>query len=152
MKKECTTKYFGTYSYDEKNIILFESGIFGFEQEKEFILIQLDPNNEDVLCLQSLKDTNLALFIVNPFAFLEEYDPKPSEKELQAVSARNIGDLLFYVICSMTDDIYTSTANLRCPIIVNPHNNKALQIILDNPEYQFRHSFTSFVPEEEEKC
>lgn len=152
MKKECTTKYFGTYSYDEKNVILFENGLFGFEQEKEFILIQLDPNNENVLCLQSLKDTNLAFFTVNPFAFLEDYNPQPSKKELQLVNARDIGDLLFYVICSMTDDIYTSTANLRCPIIINPHNNKALQTILDNPEYQFRHSFTSFVPEEEGKC
>jgi len=30
------TKYFGKYSYDEKNIISFENGLFGFEQEKEF--------------------------------------------------------------------------------------------------------------------
>ena len=150
MKKECTTKYFGTYSYEQQNIILIENGLFGFEQEKEFVLIQLDPNNENVLCLQSLKDTNLAFFVVNPFAFLEEYNPQPSKKELQLIGAKDM--VLFYVICSMTDDIYTSTANLRCPIIINPQNNKALQIILDNPEYQFRHSFTALVPEEEEKC
>lgn len=60
MIKECSTKYFGNYSYDEESIILFESGLFGFEHENEFLLIQLDPNNENVLCLQSLKDTNLA--------------------------------------------------------------------------------------------
>ena len=59
MIKECSTKYFGNYSYDEESIILFESGLFGFEHENEFLLIQLDPNNENVLCLQSLKDTNL---------------------------------------------------------------------------------------------
>lgn len=142
MIKECSTKYFGTYSYEEESIILFESGLFGFEQEKEFLLIQLDPNNENVLCLQSLKDTNLAFFTVNPFAFSEDYHPIPTDKELEAIGAKDMSEVAVYVICSMTDDISTSTANLKCPIIVNTHNNKALQIILDNTEYQFRHSFS----------
>ncbi len=144
------TKYFGKYSYDEKNIISFENGLFGFEQEKEFLLIQLDPNNEDVLCLQSLKNKDTAFFTVNPFAFLEEYHPTLTNAELQTLGAANIGELLIYVICSMTDDIHTSTANLKCPIAVNPKSNKALQIMLDNPEYQIRHSFAALGQKEEE--
>ena len=114
MIKECSTKYFGNYSYDEESIILF----------------------------QSLKDTNLAFFTVNPFAFSEDYHPIPTDKELKSIGAKDMSDVAVYVICSMTDDISTSTANLKCPIIVNTHNNKALQVILDNPEYQFRHSFS----------
>lgn len=151
MIKECNTKYFGTYSYDEKNIISFENGLFGFEQEKQFVLMQIDPNNENVLCLQSLTDKNLAFFTVNPFAFMDEYSPMPTKKELEAIGAKDISELLIYVICSMTDDIRTSTANLKCPIVINSNSNKALQIMLDNPEYQFRHSFTALVPKEEEK-
>lgn len=50
----------------------------------------------------------------------------------------------------MTDDIRTSTANLKCPIAVNPKSNKALQIMLDNPEYQIRHSFAALGQKEEE--
>lgn len=149
--KECSTKYFGKYSYDEKNIILFENGLFGFEQQKEFLLIQLNPNNENVLCLQSLQDPNIAFFTVNPFAFYEDYDPVPTDKEISTIEARNMGDVLVYVICAMTDDIHTSTANLKCPIMINPHNNKALQVILDNPEYQFRHSFSALAAKKEEE-
>ena len=113
-------------------------------------MIQFDKNNENVLCLQSLKIPNIAFFVVNPFAFLPEYRPVPSDKEIQSIDARGIGDLLFYVICRMTDDIRTSTANLKCPIVINLHNNKAMQVILDDPSYQFRHSFSALVPKEEE--
>ena len=102
MKKECNTKYFGKYSYDEENALSFGNGLFGFEQEKDFLLIQLNENNENVLCLQSLKNADIAFFVVNPFAFLEEYSPAPTKKELNIVGAKGINDLLFYVICSMT--------------------------------------------------
>ena len=150
MTKQCDTKYFGTYAYEQNEVLSFQNGLFGFEEEKEFLLIQFDKNNENVLCLQSLKIPNIAFFFFFPFAFLPEYRPVPSDKEIQSIDARGIGDLLFYVICRMTDDIRTSTANLKCPIVINLHNNKAMQVILDDPSYQFRHSFSALVPKEEE--
>ncbi len=143
MIKECSTKYFGNYSYDDSSVIVFDNGLFGFEEQKQFLLIQLDQNNENVLCLQSLTDSNIAFFTVNPFAFYEDYNPVPTDKEIAAIGARDMGDVLVYVICAMTDDINTSTANLKCPIMINSHNKKAVQVILDNPEYQFRHSFSA---------
>ncbi len=151
MTKQCDTKYFGTYTYEQKEVLFFQNGLFGFEEEKEFLLIQFDKKNENVLCLQSLKDPNIAFFVVDPFAFLPEYRPLPSQKEMDSIGAKGIGDLFFYVICRMTDDIRTSTANLKCPIIINLHNNEAMQVILDDTAYQFRHSFSALVPNEEEE-
>ena len=150
MLKQINTKYFGVYSYEEKDVLHFENGLFGFEEEKEFLLLRIRENNEDVLCLQSTQQQDIAFFAVNPFTFLPEYRPVPTEKEMASIDARGIGDLLFYVICNMTDDICTSTANLKCPIIVNLHNKKSAQVILENPDYQFRHAFTELVPTDKE--
>ena len=102
MIKECSTKYFGNYSYDEESIILLKVVFLALSTKMSFLLIQLDPNNENVLCLQSLKDTNLAFFTVNPFAFSEDYHPIPTDKELKSIGAKDMSDVVG--LCHMLYD------------------------------------------------
>ena len=80
---EIMTKYFGELSFDENEILNFENGLFGFESFKKFSLIRFDNENGNILCLQSLEESQLAFTIINPFAFLQDYTPKLNEEVLK---------------------------------------------------------------------
>lgn len=141
---EINTKYFGKFFYKEDECITFPHGLFGFENYHDYILIPFTEGEDSTFCLQSIKDETLAFIIINPFLYIPEYTPVVSENDKKIVEIQNENDLSFYIICVMRDTIEESTANLKCPIVVNPHNRLAHQIILEDSNYGFRHSFQSF--------
>ncbi|MBR3599674.1 MAG: flagellar assembly protein FliW, partial [Lachnospiraceae bacterium] len=85
------TKYFGEINIDEKEIITFKPGLFGFEDKTKFVLLSfLDENGESsedsLMCLQSTEDPQLAFIIMNPYYIVAEYDPyKGAEKDLKEI-------------------------------------------------------------------
>ena len=64
---EISTKYFDRVSVSEKDVIRFENGMFGFENLKEYILISFEPGSDNLMCLQSTQDSELAFILMNPF-------------------------------------------------------------------------------------
>ena len=138
---EIMTKYFGTLSFQDDEILYFEDGLFGFEEYKKFGLIRFDNENGNILCLQSMENSELAFPVLNPFAFLKEYRPCLSEEELKKLDLHTSEEALFYNICVIRPALETSTVNLRCPIVINPETRKSAQIILDNREYSFKYPF-----------
>lgn len=133
------TKYFGEMEYTEKEQMHLMQGLFGFEEEKDFVLIHFSDDNDDLLCLQSTKTANLAFIVMNPFSLDPEYHPLPSEQEVQKLHVESEQELYYYVICVVRDDAAATTVNLKCPILLNPKTNIGLQIILSQDEYQMRH-------------
>lgn len=63
------TKYHGQMNIKEEQIILFESGIPGFLEEKQFVILPLSEDSPFV-ALQSVTSENLAFIVVSPFIFL----------------------------------------------------------------------------------
>ena len=145
---EIMTKYFGELSFDENEILNFENGLFGFESFKKFSLIRFDNENGNILCLQSLEESQLAFTIINPFAFLQDYTPKLNEEVLKHLGLDDEKSALFYNICVMQPVLKDSTVNLRCPIVINPETRAAAQVILDNTQYSFKHPFSSMIKED----
>ena len=43
---ETNTKYFGTMPYTEDEVITFENGIFGFEENKRYLLIRFEEDKQ----------------------------------------------------------------------------------------------------------
>ena len=145
---EMETKYFGRLSYTEEEEIYFENGLFGFEEAKRFILIRFDNESGNILCLQNIEDSNLAFTLMNPFAFLPEYGPVPSEEDMKKIEATDINELLFYNICVIQPNLKESTVNLRSPIVVNPEARKGIQVILEDTQYSFKYEFQNFLKED----
>ena len=104
-------KYFGEIAYTAQETIYFPEGLFGFEEQKEFLPI--------------------------PFA---DYDPKISEADRSAIGSPADEDISYYVIGVIREELSDSTVNLKAPIAVNFHTRDARQIILEDPAYTFRHS------------
>ena len=58
------SKVHGEITYDEKNIIIFNKGILGFDELKRFILIELEEY-EPFKLLHSLEDDGVGLIAVS---------------------------------------------------------------------------------------
>ncbi|MGM0754081.1 MAG: flagellar assembly protein FliW [Bacillota bacterium] len=132
------TKYHGAIDIHSEEVLIFDHGIPGFGEEKQFILLPL-PENEWFHILQSVATPQLGFVVTDPFVFFKEYDfeldqasvellENPSEKEVQVLS-----------ILTVRETLHESTANLQAPIIINLANRKGKQVILNNTDYQTKH-------------
>ena len=145
---ETNTKYFGTMPYTEDEVITFENGIFGFEENKKYLLIRFEENNGGLLCLQNLEDTNLAFTVANPFLFMPEYAPVVAQTDLDKIGNPPIGNLVFYNTCVIAENIAESTINLRCPLVINGETKQAVQVILEDNSYAFKQLFYELLNKE----
>ena len=143
---EINTQYFGRISCSEEEFIHFSDGMFGFNDLKKYVPLAFQENNDSLICLQSLEDSNVSFILMNPFQFFEKYEPELSreDKNLLKTEGRE-DDISYYVISVIHEPMENSTVNLKAPIAVNTKTREARQVILDNPLYRFRHPLRDFV-------
>lgn len=138
------TKYFGTISYDPKDVLEFPNGLFGFEKETRFLLLPFAGSQGNMLCLQSVTAPSPAFILMNPFSLKSDYAPVLSQEELKLMGVTHSHELCYYVMCVAKEPVGESTVNLRCPVVVNPDLHRACQVILDTQEYHMRHRLGDF--------
>jgi flagellar assembly factor FliW len=138
------TKYFGQVDYEPEDVLSFPDGLFGFEDEKEFLLLPFAGSGESLLCLQSVQTAALAFVVINPFSLCSDYEPELQKEELKALGVTRSHDLGYYTLCAVKNPVSESTVNLQCPVAVNPHTRCARQVILENGRYQMRHPLAQF--------
>ncbi len=129
---------------EQSGYIEFPDGIFGFEDEKQFIPIMVEEGSDAVLYLQSVKNENLAFIVMNPFLLKEDYHPVLSEEDFRRLGAPSHDELSYYCLCVVGSTVEKSTVNLKCPIVVNAITRVGRQVILDSEEYGFRHLLQEF--------
>ncbi len=142
-------KYFGEIEYAAEEKLRVSEGLFGFEEQKEFLPIPFEAGSDALICLQSLEDEDLSFVLLNPFLFFVDYDPKISETDRTAIGSPKDEDISYYVIGVIREQVGDSTVNLKAPVAVNAKTRDARQIILDDPAYTFRHSLGELKGEEE---
>ena len=139
------TKYFGEVDYRPEDIITFENGMFGFEDKKDYILINFEADKDVMVNLQSIDDENVSFVLMNPFYLQEDYEAGLLESEIRSLEIqKDTKGVLYYVVCVVKEEIKDSTVNLRSPIVINPEAQKGIQIILDNSKYNFKHPLADF--------
>ena len=141
------SKYFGEIEYESKDVIHFASGLIGFEEEQEFLLMPFDGSGGGMLCLQSVKTPALAFVVLDPFTLKPDYDPVLETGELRQLGVSEVGDLGFYVLCAVKNPVSASTVNLKCPLVIHPETRQARQIIMER--YEMRHPLAEFSRGEE---
>ena len=133
-------KYFGSIEYSPEEKICFPEGLFGFEEERDFLPIPFEEDSDTLICLQSLGDENLCFILLNPFHFFADYNPRISDADRSAIGSPKDEDISYYVIGVFREQLGDSTVNLKAPIAVNARTRDARQIILEDSIYTFRHS------------
>ncbi|MCM3722475.1 flagellar assembly protein FliW [Solibacillus isronensis] len=136
-----TTAYMGEVEINPSQIIKFEHGLPGFEDEKEFIQLPLSEGSAYQV-LQSVKTAGLAFIITSPYALIKNYNFDLEDSVIQALDIKSAGDVAVFVIVSLKDMLEKSTVNMKAPIVLNIENQKAKQIILEE-DYEIRHQLAT---------
>ncbi|CCQ94656.1 Flagellar assembly factor FliW [[Clostridium] ultunense Esp] len=133
------TKHFGEIEVEKDKIIHFPEGILGFEEEKQFLIINNEDEENPFHWLQSVANPDLAFVIINPFFVYPNYDiviPKSAQEKLKIEEEK---DVAIYSIVVVPEDMEKMTANLLGPIVININKKLGKQVILDDERYTTKH-------------
>lgn len=142
------TRDFDEITVSDNDVIKFLSGMYGFEQYKEYVILKDSPE-DDIMFLQSLSNMDLSFVLIDPYSIIQEYNPCLNEDDLIEFNVKDETDLKFLVIAIIKENIKDSVVNLKSPIALNPITREAKQVILQN-DYPLRYNF--IVDEENAKC
>lgn len=129
-----STKFFEEVEIDENLIINFENGIPGFEDLKEYVVLDIEDRN--FKCLQSVKEKDICLLIISPWDYFKDYEINLSNNETNELEIKDEKEVMVYNIITVREG--KITVNLVAPIVINILNNKAKQIVLSNSKYSIR--------------
>lgn len=135
---EIDTLYFGTKQIQEDDIVTFEYGIPGFQDERKFVFLPFTEDNIYQI-MQSVQTKELAFVVTNPFIFFKDYEFDLDDSTINQLDIQEKVDLTIYSILTVQDPFIETTANLQAPVIINQKNNKAKQLILSNVPYKTKH-------------
>lgn len=119
-------------------VIHFPRGIIGFEDCKEFTLLQL-KDDSPFLILQSMDKSDLGLMVADPYTFVEDYKVKVGSAEQKILQLDKIGEIAVLVTVTIPPGKPEDTAlNLMGPIIVNSRLRVGLQVPQVDSQYPAR--------------
>jgi flagellar assembly factor FliW len=138
------TARFGSVEIQDKDILLFPGALYGFDQEKEFVILPLDPKIESPMeWLQSLRSRELAFIVTDPFLFVPEYKMVLSDSEMDQLKLESMESVAVRVIVTIPKVHSEMTANLVAPLVINQKNRLAKQVVLTSAEYDTKYSLIS---------
>ena len=119
------SRQFGELDYDENMVIHFSDGLFGFEQFKNYIIVN-EADSEPFRWLVSVENKDLSFPMLEPRMILPGYEG-------------HIGnDREIWVLAALNKNVEKSTVNLRSPIVIDRRSYEGQQIILDDETLPFQ--------------
>jgi flagellar assembly factor FliW len=138
MKLETTR--FGTLEIEEKQVIQFPDGLYGFEKETRFTFLPFNPNVESPMeWMQSALSPHLAFVITDPYLYVPDYKLKLLEEDRKKVGLAQGDTFITRSIVTIPENYTEMTANLVAPLVINLNNGVAKQFVLTSMEYDTRH-------------
>jgi flagellar assembly factor FliW len=133
---EIVSPVHGKFLYEEKDIVIFEKAIPGFEGLKKFIIKEVEDSGFYIL--QSLEEVELGFVLVSPFSIDEKYEIKLNAEIIKALEIKEEKEVVLYSMVTLNSDVDKITANLKAPIVINNKTNKGEQYITENNKYNIR--------------
>jgi len=135
------TKAFNLIEADEKQKVVLPQGLFGFEEYKEYVI--LDAEHQPFYWLQSIEEKEIAFILINPFLFRKDYEVTISNEEQAEIGLTSPENALIFVIVTIPQDGGPMTANLQGPIVINKQNMKGMQAISSDAKWRTRHDIVA---------
>lgn len=132
------TKFFGLREVAEDDIITFEHGIPGFEDNHDYTIMQYKEGSP-FFVLQSLQLPDLALILIEFSQISPGFSFDISDDDVTELGLTDAANAITYAVAVLPADISKATVNLAAPIIICNQTKKAKQIIINNPAYSLRH-------------
>lgn len=138
----CQTKFHGAIPYEPQQVLQVPQGLFGFPEEKEFLLLEL-PSSRPLVFIQSVHSQNLC-FLSLPVQIVDPaYTLSMRVEDLQVLGHRETAlpvmgkDLLCLAILTLGER-RSATANLAAPLVIKIAAHRGIQAIVSGP-YSTRH-------------
>ena len=132
-------------------VIHFPRGLAGFENERDFILLQIRPE-APLLILQSVNTPVVGLLVADPYSFFDKsYAPQVSDAEKQLLSIESLEQAALLVTVSIPAGApEKAVLNLTGPIVINFEGRVGLQIpqCADGPQQVNMHTLQPVEPED----
>jgi len=138
MGMKIRTKPYGEMEIEDRQRIIFPRGVFGFEELREFAL--LDASQPPFYWLQSLQRVEVAFVLIDPLFFRPDYTPDVDPSELLEIEVSKPDDMLLFAIVTIPEDSSRMTANLQGPLVINRRTSVGRQSISMNPQWGVRHA------------
>ena len=136
------TRDFGTIDISESGILKFKLPILGFEEYRDFVILYDDNMGDSISWLQSVDERDICFIIIDPTHLSESYRPVIPD---DALTALNLSAKEAALRCLMVvpKDISAATVNLKSPLVINPAERLAAQVVLEG-DYPVRAAISSF--------
>ncbi len=124
--------------------ITFPDGLVGCQDWKQFVLLT-DDGGEDlpVAILQSIQDESISLLVTDPRFIDADYAPAVSTFDLADLDLADASSAIVY--CTLSTNSGWLTANLLGPLVVNPFNRRAKQIVQIDSGYTTKHPVAQLI-------
>ena len=138
------TGYYGETEYNPSDLVVVAEGFFGFPELKQFLPLRLDEDNDSLLLMQSVENSQVAFVVIAPTTLCPDYSPELEAEDLASLEAESSNELSYYAVCVIKNNYLEDTVNLKCPLAINPKTKAARQVILENTNYGYRHKLSTF--------
>ena len=145
--QKLTTFHFGEIEYDEQKIINFPDGLPGFPDDKRFLFMSEEEDEDMFFWLQSVDNGDVAFTLMNVYGVLPHYDPLVDEEEMKELGDISDTPLEIYNIAVIPEDTKQMRVNLMAPVVINMETGLGRQVVCTNDDYPIRY----FIFEELEK-
>ncbi|NLX95086.1 MAG: flagellar assembly protein FliW [Rhodopirellula sp.] len=123
---EIRTTRFGPVRCRPDDVLLFEEGILGLAECRQWVLLA-DVHNDAVAWLQSVDCPEVALAVVSPRRFVPWFQMRVARRELEPLELDEIGAARVLVIVSKTGR--SVTLNLKAPLVLNLQRRLGRQVV-----------------------
>lgn len=136
-KVKIASSRFGAIEIPEAQVYVFPEGILGFAEIKRYAVMQ-NPNGGPFQWLHAVEQPSLAFVVCDPLLVCPEYKISVRKDDLRTIKLDDISTGVVLVIITIPRDPKEMTANLQGPVIFNPIEKLAKQIVLNDPTYPVR--------------
>lgn len=136
---DINTRDFGVIQVDQDSVYDFPKGIYGFENDNKFAIFEKTFEDVSFLYLQSVNNLNPCFLVFEPQDFYPNYEPDLSKEDLELCQVETQEELIFLVISTVPASLTELSLNMKSPIVLNTKTKKAMQVILQNPDYTIKY-------------
>lgn len=117
--------------------VVFEKGLPGFENHKNFEINDIEENQKFKV-VNSLDDKSVGFIAVSPFDIKKDYEIKLDADTINLLKIDKPEDVLLLNIVTLGKKLENSTVNLKAPLVMSVKNNLGAQLILQDDKYNIK--------------
>lgn len=125
------TRNFGSMEIDTEQVVHFKQTLYGFEEQRDFVVLSDSNIGDCFLWLQSITSKEVCFILVDPAALPERYDPLLPGEMATLLEIDDPLDVIVRLVAVIPEKFTESTVNLKSPIIINTVRRCAAQVMLE---------------------